>query len=230
MRQKEAFSLIEVLLVMGIIAVVTTMGISASKRSVDKAYNYYWYTGYSTLCDATMDAVLNKKLDTTNPPNTLNIDVYAQYIGKTLMNATTYTYSNNKADFTAPNGIRYEIQNVNNQYLKITMTIPKPNRKKNFPNKTVLVYNFAPNVDMIYPANIANSTTQISLHNRADLLPFGVKSTLGNSTISNFYGFKDAYCKVYSSITGMSEANVACTTSPSEQGSVVIPLNPRKIY
>ena len=58
MRQKEAFSLIEVLLVMGIIAVVTTMGISASKRSVDKAYNYYWYTGYSTLCDATMDAVL----------------------------------------------------------------------------------------------------------------------------------------------------------------------------
>ncbi len=46
---KPAFSLAELLIAMGIIAVVATMGVSISKKGVERAYNQYFYTGYNGL-------------------------------------------------------------------------------------------------------------------------------------------------------------------------------------
>ena len=230
MQYKRGFSLIEVLLVMSIIAVITTMGLSVSKRNVDRAYNYYWYTGYSALVDATRDAVMNNRLDTSNPSGSLN--GYGAYIGLNLMGVSPdkYDYSNNKATINAPNGIRYEIQYVNSLYYKITMTIPKPNRKKAFPNQTVFIYNF--DLKMIYPGNVTNSNTQINLQSRPDLLPFYIKRTDVHTTtaIKDFYGFKDAYCRVYNSVTNLgTEGNISCSSAPTMTG-IVLPINPRKIY
>lgn len=228
MNKKYAFSLMEVLLVMGIIAVIIAIGFSISKRGVEKAYNQYWYTGYSALSDATMDAVLRGKMDTSNP--TASLGTYSKYIAETLMRSKNYSCNSSKASFTAPNGISYIIEPKTGFY-QITMSIPQHKQKTVSRNQTIFIYNFAK--AMIYPANIsAPTSTQLSLYNRVDLLPFYIKLNDANTgTVTNFYGFKDAYCLVDTSISANIDdiAKISCSATPSING-VIVPINPRKIY
>ena len=53
---KNGFSLAEILLTLGIVAVIATLGFTATKKSIDNAYNLYIYTGYKGLTDAIFNA------------------------------------------------------------------------------------------------------------------------------------------------------------------------------
>ena len=55
-KNKKGFSLAEILLTLGIIAVIATLGFTATKKSIDNAYNLYIYTGYKGLTDAIFNA------------------------------------------------------------------------------------------------------------------------------------------------------------------------------
>ena len=55
----KGFTLSELLLCIGIIGVVSAMGMTITKISTDRAYNLYYYTGYINLYNAIADAKAN---------------------------------------------------------------------------------------------------------------------------------------------------------------------------
>jgi len=223
MKYKSAFSLIEVLMVMGIIAVITVMGLSISKKNVERAYNLYWYTGYNALVNTTIDAIAKHHMDPDNPSGSL--EAYTKYIGEYLMNAKNYDSSTHS--FTAPNGINYKFESKSGFY-QITMSVPKHKQKNMSQYQTIFIYNFAKS--MIYPANISNPTDiQLNLHNRVDLLPFYIKKGATMNT-NEFLSFHDAYCRVYESINNLDTiANISCSNAPTESGYIT-PISPRKAF
>ena len=240
MRQKNAFSLIEVLLVMGIIAVITSMGLTISQKGIEKAYNQYWYTGYSALSDATRDAIMKGKLDPDDPNSTLK--TYSKYIAVKLMGvkAADYSYQNSTATFTAPNGIGYEITYVYTPaatYYKIIMTIPRPKMQKEVPYKTILIYNFDTNVynnsSLFYPSSeTLGSNEYISLQNRADLLPFYNimdSEPHGQHTINKIFSFREAYCNIHNSYNADNYTKIVCSGNSSSPGAL-FSINPRKVF
>ncbi len=214
MKLKRAFSLIEVLLVMGIIAVVTAMGFSISKTSMEKAHNLFWYTGYETLYKVTIDAV--QRLDQNgNPvfdPDNPRIEDYANHLAKMIGAQEPTSCPVNPESETnacllvqAPNGINYEIfskLNSSSELYKIDMTIPALRQRRVYLNKTRFIYMFK-NDDgyiegMVYPSQLNNTLEgqgYANLHNRVDLLTFYLSDATDNPTASRtFYGFRDAYC------------------------------------
>lgn len=56
---KRAFTLAELLLCIGIIGIVSAMGMVITKHSTDKAYQLYYYTGYINLYNAIADGKAN---------------------------------------------------------------------------------------------------------------------------------------------------------------------------
>ena len=60
-KLKRAFTLAELLLCIGIIGIVSAMGMVITKHSTDKAYQLYYYTGYINLYNAIADAKANGK-------------------------------------------------------------------------------------------------------------------------------------------------------------------------
>lgn len=215
MRLKRAFSLIEVLLVMGIIAVVTAMGFSISKSSMEKAHNMFWYTGYETLYKVTIDAVQRQKIDGNGnyvpvfDPENPNIGDYANHLAK-MINAPSPTNCGTGGGVSvcksveAPNGIKYEIKKFSaySELYKIDMTIPALRQRRGYLNKTRFIYMFNNSNDeyingMVYPADITD-TDYINLQNRVDLLTFYLSDGTNNtSTNRTFFGFRDAYCHAH---------------------------------
>ena len=231
MKEKKAFSLIEVLMVMGIIAVVTAMGFSISNKGVERAYNLYWYTGYSAIASATYDAIMHDKFDREHP----NLCSYANHLKK-LMKAESYSCLSTNAEFTAPNDIVFKIEpesvTGNRGYYKITMTIPKPKIRGTFPNETVFIFNLN-DPGYIYPSNSVPDG-YMNLNSRVDLLPFYVK-TENPQNIKTFFGFREAYCKAGKpSIANMGAvANISCTgITPNQENDQGEPIsaNPRKVF
>lgn len=233
MGQKRAFSLIEVLLVLGIIAVVTTMGFTISKKGMENAYNLYWYTGYIALHDGTRDFYKH-----SNDTERSDFSKYAAYMHKLLLRENvTVDDSATGHSITAPNGINFLFEQKTS-YIKITMTIPQPKTRKNFPYKTVFVYNTAStsNTDiLVYPANVTDTDTHewLNLQNRVDLLPFAINDNR-KKYYKEFFGFREAYCRTHGneSFTNTTDVtmNISCTgLSVSEDGTIV-PINPRKAF
>ena len=227
MKFKSAFSLVEVLMVMGIISVILVLGLSISKRGVDSAYNLYWYTGYKALSDASYDAVRREVFDPSNNPEG-SLCVYIDYIGTKLMNATSSACDGNEASFTAPNGISFSFEAKTGYYL-ILMSIPKHKQNVNTPNTTNLIYNF--DKGLIYPANITTSSTKLNLHNRMDILPFYVNNGEQQNAITKVYGFRDAYCATDNSIDeGDDIIKITCSNDGEDKYGVITPINPRKVF
>lgn len=66
-NNKLGFTLAEMLIVFGIIAIILTLGITISKKGVDKAYNLYIYTAYDSIQDAISEANFNSQTAYTVP-------------------------------------------------------------------------------------------------------------------------------------------------------------------
>lgn len=230
MKNKKGFSLIEVLLVMGIIAVVTAIGFSVINTGMKKAYNQYWYTGYSTINDITYDGWKSGKIR----PDSENLYCdYVDYIESFLPNFTVSGACNdNDIIITAQNGIKYEIKRTSDSYYIIDMTVPKA--EDDSLTKTRLIFNYdndnyhAATV-RVYPANYGD-TGFLNLYNRPDLLPFYI---IGDDA-GSFYSFKQAYCKKYGSYIAefTIDANIDCTgitKDPNLKGKLMH-ISPRKAY
>ena len=219
-------------MVLGIIGVVSYLGITTSQKGVEKAYRQYWYTGYSALLDATFDAGINGKLD--------SIENYAEHV-RGLMNGTV-TPNDNKS-FTTPNGIIYRFYTKKGKWV-IVMRIPTPNKKNQVPDRTKFVYD--EDNSILYPAAIDSTQEKetpdlwINLQGRADLLPYRINDGLPNTNDSHekdIYDFKTAYCKTHeqTSITVPSNgpyfAKVDCKKNdPKITGGILQLVNPRKVY
>ena len=222
MLKKSAFSLIEILMVLGIISVVTAMGFSISKRSAENAYNLYWYTAYSALRDATTDAVYTERFIPTDP----DFVKYTHHLNS-LMRGKDYTSGSAQAKFTARNDTQFIIDNETTYY-KITVTIPASQQKKQAKNKSVFVYNL--NNQEVYPSSSTSNTAPwINLHNRVDILPFYIPDANGNP-VQKYYGFKDAYCRTRGTVTG-SDIAIDCTGIPiMNENASIISISPRKAF
>ena len=61
---KHGFTLAEILLCVGIIGVVSAMGLLVSKYTTEKAYNMYYYSGYMNLYNALLEADAQKENQT----------------------------------------------------------------------------------------------------------------------------------------------------------------------
>lgn len=225
-KRKGAFSLIEVLLVMAIIAVVMAMGFSITKTGMEKAYNLYWYTGYSTLNDGTIDAVKKGKFNTSYP----NFCKYVTHIGDLINASYQCNVDPPTSILSAPNGITFEIihQRPSDKYYVIEMTVP--HAKKVNVYKTKFIYSFDNDYKgkLVYPAAI-NEENYLNLQERPDLLPFYIKKP-GDNKIKEFYGFKDAYCKLYRTY-GQGTAEIDCSdTEPSIPRGRLRHISPRKAF
>ena len=234
MKIKNGFSLIEVLLVLGIVAVVTAMGFSISKKGMENAYNLYWYTGYVTLYDSLVD------WNNRNPegiPSALN---YAHHLWELVRSEDTEPTGSDPGPFRAPNGIIYDMQEVpdgQSSFIQIDMSIPQHKQRNGAaPNRTVFVYFPDGTVPMVYPADTAQLTNQdpdlVNLHNRADLLMFVRRGGGINDDVRRtLYSFHDGYCAVYGTLPNHADpANISCTTGPDSFGGTLRPVNPRKAY
>ena len=63
---KRAFTLAELLLCIGIIGIVSAMGMVITKHTTDKAYQLYYYTGYINLYNAIAEAKLQGATNATD--------------------------------------------------------------------------------------------------------------------------------------------------------------------
>ena len=216
--KKLGFSLIEVLLVLGIIAVVTAMGFSITQKSIERAYNQYWYTGFKALWDATRD------YESSLNGGSFNAQKYAENI-KNLINGAKLTGSSTYT-ITAPNGISYYIvQPPNLQFVAITMTLPETKQAKSKLYKTQFRYYYSYIPTVLCPG-APQQTDYLDLRNRKDLLPFYVKG----STTNGVYSFQEAYCRVNDNTSNIVPDCNLVNTSDQNQGGVFYPANPRKVY
>ena len=240
--KKSAFSLMEVLMVLGIIGVITAMGVSISQQGMEKAYRQYWYTGYSALQDATFDAIHNNKGS--------SLQNYAGYVAELMK--TQAVQSGSKYIISAPNGIKYTIeqQNVGNStnVFYIFMQIPAAISKNQVKDKTPLVYN--PSTGELYPAYVPANPSPITqqayiesvnLQQRVDLLPFIINDGLPNSSSSHdkkIYNFIDAYCTTHNNTTLNPHSNQSNKYYAIDCGShsgtpidgIPVLVNPKKVF
>ena len=64
-NSKKGFSLAEVLISVGIVSVIATLGFSVARTNLDRAYNMYVYTGAKYLSDAITDAEIRDRASKT---------------------------------------------------------------------------------------------------------------------------------------------------------------------
>ncbi|MBE7711466.1 MAG: prepilin-type N-terminal cleavage/methylation domain-containing protein [Cyanobacteria bacterium SIG31] len=242
----KGFSLAELLIAMGIIAIISVMGITISKKGVEKAYSYYVYNAYKSLSIAFADAGKD----------------FSQ-IAKILNATYTKTPSSsggNIYDIKAKNNVSYFIDDSSQYFYDILIIVPSErwiDQNGNVQNSKS--YYFV--LDKDYPEY---GIIPIDLLNRADLLPFTIEDgetakfvqrisedNSGNISTSSpsylhilkskrqIYSYKEAFCKtigVYdsnrvSSVTG--ESPIPACTGISGIGTTnagIKSLDPRKIY
>ena len=176
---KKGFTMAELLLCLGIIGVISAMGIVATKSSADSAYNLYYYNGYINLYN-TIAEILSKE-------ETINNEQLALYLGEVsggvvkTKNGITYNATTNALDGTT-----------------ITMTIPQRKTRNNNGRGTVSFRYYPNNGGYLIP--LTNGT--VNLQERRDLLPTyiddgivgRVNRTTGTFTPIPYYSYRQAFC------------------------------------
>ena len=194
-NSKKGFSLAEVLISVGIVSVIATLGFSVARTNLDRAYNMYVYTGAKYLSDAITDAEIRNQAGnlnalTTHLQNLFNADI------------------DNNGDLVTRNGIVYEIDqvgvvlNTGTPIFNIRMTVPtRSGGQQN------LYSFFHVNEDPRYPALFPQEDLAI----RTDLLKYYIRIP-GDPDIPrnrNYFSFLDVAC-------GYFENGVSLTNSEGE--------------
>ena len=232
MKHKKGFSLIEVLMVMGIIAVVTAIGFSITNSGMKKAYNQYWYTGYSTINDIIYDGIRTDKIHPSGP------DVKPELEAHLKRFFPDRVWGNTQLKVNAPNNIEYTItpkSTEDSSFYEIDMKVPTTNGDSF--NKTRLIFRvdnkYTDTNIRVFPANYDGTDNNfLNLHDRPDLLPFYL--TKGDS--GTFYSFKDAYCARYESLPAIDNTSfpytaIDCDNVGSDTNlGKLMHISPRKAY
>ena len=189
MKIKSGFSLAEMLIALAIIAVISTMAFTISKKGTERAYNMYYYTGYTGITEAIAEAQNAGQILSNSDP--INSD-FIKYVAKLLtvnVNTDTSIEDNGSSyNINARNGIKYSFKRGyvpytptdedgnstgETQYLyQIDMTVPAVRQKKG-DNATVALYYYPQQYGLLIPKAVDEAyIPPVDLQNRTDLLPF----------------------------------------------------------
>ena len=204
---KKGFSLAEVLLTLGIIAVIATLGFTATKKSIDNSYNLYIYTGYKGLTDAIAHA------DYKGLKITENLGTDSENFLKNIadsMNTTVTPEGTTSATIVAPNGIKYEFYfeapSTGPKFHSIIYSVPY----KRFVHDGSLHENLSFELRHYYElGNILLPTdgedrngSGINILTRKDLLPFYIDNGIvgrripgSEPTRKTYFSWQEAWCR-----------------------------------
>lgn len=200
-RFKRGFSLAEVLLAIGIISVIATIGFKMTQKGIDRAYDAYVFNGLNTLNTAIAESIAHNH----DPSDISNNSNFYKFIAEDLLN-TTY----NNSTINANNGITYSFtrgtykERYNSEekdLIMITMSVPTKKTRTGTTQDYTFLY--LPNTQ--YPLLPYNRTDQSmsTLGERIDLLTYTVDDGLTGRRVGNnyqpaeHYNFRDAFCRVH---------------------------------
>ena len=208
-KMMRAFTLAELLLCIGIIGIVSAMGMVITKHSTERAYNLYYYTGYINLYNSIAEAKTEGKE---------SIQDIMNYV-KELMN-------DGGADanrIVAINGIEYvySVGAIQNERMNIQMSVPVAKTRNNNGLTSVELCFDNSTPGYLIPIAPSGGSSAPNLQIRRDLLPAYIDDgKVGRNNIVNRDGFnyakpiygsyKDAYCSIRGSsgnITGVITCN-----------------------
>lgn len=198
-QTKKGFSLAEVLIAMGIISIIATIGFTLGRRGVESAYNQYIYTGYKGISMAIANAV-NEGLDIdddfddfmNNIAKTLNLDDNDIIWDQNIQNHERATFPQ------TANGTIFIIQETNANPLtnngtasiySISMSVPA--KKTRGRSTTTICLDYLPNHSyggvLIPSQGDENSNICLSdiedIRTRKDLLPFFIDDGLAGRVL-----------------------------------------------
>lgn len=238
---KTGFSLAEVLIALGIISVIATIGFTITKRNIDRAYDMYVYTGYQGISNAI--AYANEEgQDITKKQVQFEHSVSEILDGNTDPNDSTFTKTPNGTSykFTAlPERTINSTPPVRKHDYYITMKVPAPKRVFNKVTTTqetiCLLYMPETKYGILIPVNsIDNCNATIAdLNKRIDLLPFYVDDGEVGRVVNKKYRPKtyrnaaDALRDAF----GVFDSNYEkLINEPEEQSGSIRLENPRKAF
>jgi len=251
---KKGFSLAELLIALAIMSIIASMGITISKRGIERAYNMYFYTGYANLEDAINAAEKKEKSFISSETDCSD---GAKYIAKLFNGKCSIDNSDRPQLITTPSGIAYKFYfDSTSQIYYIAMIVP--GIKKAAENvayfiryKDLKAYNsiLIPYQDTSQDGSLSG----INLQNRPDLIAFYtddgitgkkqlvhvcdedgenctvVEETPDNSSKPKYTSFLEAFCGIYGDVPNY----VTCgsTTKDSNKAEHILRhINPRKVF
>lgn len=228
---KKGFSLAEVLIAVGIVSIIATMGFSIANKGIDRAYDLYVYSGYKGITDAINSATSSGLQIGTQPFTTHIVDLFEGELSQP-----------NPVRFDTISGITYTIGYSTtrivgtNTYDDYYIEMQVPARKTNADTgRDVICLYYTPQYSQLIPYNTDNYCTStgkgINLFERMDLLPFYLDDGRVGKIIDGVYrrkiygSFKDKFC---SSNPGHRIKDLDCTGSSYAPGAMKLE-NPRKL-
>ena len=206
-KLKRAFTLAELLLCIGIIGIVSAMGMVITKHTTDKAYQLYYYTGYINLYNAIAEAKLQGATNATDTMSKamdfLKVDNTTSgegVITTECANGITYSYN------IPLNVENSSTENTMYKNVFITMRVPAAKTRTNGGFQEVRLY-YSYDSNTLIPLAPEEGSTAPDLQTRRDLLPAYIDDgKVGRNNVidrTNFtyekpiYGsFKDAFCSL----------------------------------
>ena len=237
---KKGFSLAEVLIAVGIVSIIATMGFSIANKGIDRAYDLYVYSGYKGITDAIASATSNGLQLSSNA--NINTQPFTTHIVDLLEGKMLNEPGEQFAHFSTINGTNYIIGFSANRTVDTTtyedyfiqMQIPSRKTSADTGRDVICLY-YTQQYNQLIPYNTDNSCTStgkgINLFERMDLLPFYLDDgTVGKISNGEYrrktYGsFKTIFC---SSNPGHRIKDLDCTGSSSAPGAMKLE-NPRKL-
>lgn len=207
---KLGFSLGEVLLALGIISIVATMGYTATKKNVENAYDLYYYTAYKGLYEIIEDAKKNGIAIHHNEhwqPGTMKN--FLDFMAERIVGGN---HIEGSRIVTASNGISYNFIDSNSGDIEdffIHVRVPAKRTADNSEGNMCLYLrqhdngNFAliPTEDSF---DYLGCPTSKDFQKRTDILPFylddGItgRNSLANNNIT-YSNFNETFCNVHNS-------------------------------
>ena len=257
-EKKNGFSLAEVLVALGIISIIATAVFSITKRGIEKAYDYYVYTGYKAISDA-FALARNDGTNLIYSSGTNNSANFGNFI-KEILNGEDIPQvsSNDVFRFKTNNGISYNMYVVGDSehtgtIFEIKMQIPSNkwvDNNGNIQTKKTACFRYAESDELIdiivpYESSLLCESSYGNLATRKDLLPFylddgRVGRTIPNGTTVSYekrksLSFSEIVPNLYN--TGRPEENelinlgINCPYgNPTRNNGAIRLANPRKVF
>ena len=234
-NKKQGFTITEILLALGIVAIIATFGFKITRQGIENAYNLYYYNAYYSLDLAIKDTVANNISDGED---------FIEKIAK-ILNCDEDNIDKNNYSITTPNNITYTFNTINNTMplYSITVEMPSVSRVNNnsITNRATMCLFYAPQNDFrgLIPVDSDGKTCTSSIENiqdRKDLLPFYIDDGLvgriidGKYRRKTYYSFRDAVCKVYGSEVIRADYPINCFGIDLTESGMLTIENPRKVF
>ena len=250
-QTKKGFSLAEVLIAMGIISVIATIGFTIGRRGVESAYNQYIYTGYKGMSMAIANAV-NEGFNINNMASAATDNTPANDFVKSIARTLSVDYTDiqwvsNTPTFTVANGTIFTITCDNTTNNNCTVKMDVPTKKTRRGSTETICLDYLPNKPyggVLLPVQngVSCASTIPNIGSRKDLLPFFIDDGIagrvipkGNNTFGfqkrQYYSIQEALCHAYTgSFTGSLGSSIAnCTGRQGDIQGAIKAADPRKV-